>query len=553
MGDVIFVSPHFSNLSAMKKKIVFGLAVSCVFAFASSAANNAGESLMTDSRDGQTYKTAVFGNQLWMAQNLNYNYEGSSCYEQKDENCQKQGRLYDWSAAAKVCPDHWHLPSLAEMESMIKFAVGVNGLSLSPTGLRFGSGEFDNGETHAYLWTSSAMGYGGAAFYLNNDNESGFSDFHHSFSLPVRCVNDSSYGIFGYMTDSRDARMYKTIDMGEYTWMADNLEHYMRGSFCYGGDCRLNGSNGLLYTFEAAQKVCPAGWELPTKEVANRMLNLVDEFQTEFLPVAAGLRTTKGQFLSRDTIGYFWVNSESGKKKADYFYWSQKDQEVKWFAGNRGSALSVRCVKKNQDVKAEQGSFLDPRDQRTYKTVKIGRKTWFAENLNFKTAQSLCYENNPSNCEKYGRLYNFEETRTACPAGWHNARLTEFSILLDQVAKRQCSMNCLYGQDKKGACVNNIGLEQCKWFGAAQKLAQYGFSTEVGGVRYSYVDEEKGGKQVNAFDKSLIMWGATYKNRASRPIQFNGADVSLTPTFDEGGCYSECESNFYSVRCVMDE
>ncbi len=127
-----------------------------------------------DERNGGTvYKMVTIApegtdySETWMGENLNYKTsEGSVCYgamedDEKLENCDRYGRLYDWSAVMGngekddnghfqgICPTGWHVPASAEWEALYD---AVGGMEIAGEKLKANSdlwiGEIDPNDIH---------------------------------------------------------------------------------------------------------------------------------------------------------------------------------------------------------------------------------------------------------------------------------------------------------------------------------------------------------------------------------------------------------------------
>jgi len=123
-------------------------------------------------------------------------------------------------------------------------------------------------------------------------------------------------------------------------------------------------------------------------------------------------------------------------------------------------------------VTAQSGSFTDERDGKTYKTVKIGRQTWMAENLNYQIdSDSWCYNDSNYYCDKYGKLYNWEAAMMACPNGYHLPTRQEWDELVDYVGGDNVASKML--KKRNGWNKNSNGTDV------------YGFGALPGGKRYN--------------------------------------------------------------------
>ena len=182
----------------------------------------------TDPRDGQSYDIVQIGSQTWMAENLNYEVEGSACPEGDNRNCSKYGRLYTWEVARTVCPEGWRLPDSADFAALIVQAGGAEiaggalkstsgwfkkgngtddyGFNALPAGYRLGGrsdgngnaaengagGKFDGIGGYAHLWSASETA-DGLAYYMLLDfsiKAAKLSAFGKDEARAVRCLKN---------------------------------------------------------------------------------------------------------------------------------------------------------------------------------------------------------------------------------------------------------------------------------------------------------------------------------------------------------------------------
>jgi uncharacterized protein (TIGR02145 family) len=110
-------------------------------------------------------------------------------------------------------------------------------------------------------------------------------------------------------------------------------------------------------------------------------------------------------------------------------------------------------------------TFVDERDGKSYKKVKIGTQTWMADNLNYdvpKVRKDVCHGKKQYNCDKYGRLYDFNTALKACPVGWHLPSEAEWMILVNYAG---------------GSLVAGKKLKSTTgWYNGGNGTDEYGFS-----------------------------------------------------------------------------
>lgn len=162
--------------------------------------------------------------------------------------------------------------------------------------------------------------------------------------------------------DSRDGQTYPFVQIGNQTWMSENLNYNAPNSWC--NQCE---TYGRLYTYSAAVYACPTGWHLPTdaewttlttylggdsisgNKLKSTLLWASPSQETlnmsGFSALPGGYRFTDGAFYLSTQIGYYWSATDKDFKNA----WERSiNSDYKGvLRGNfdKSYGLSVRCIK----------------------------------------------------------------------------------------------------------------------------------------------------------------------------------------------------------------
>jgi uncharacterized protein (TIGR02145 family) len=206
---------------------------------------------------------------------------------------------------------------------------------------------------------------------------------------------------YGTITDTRNNKTYKTVEIGTQTWMAENINYAAEDSRCYNdleSNCDIY---GRLYYWATAMAlastcnsstcnsqiqpkhkgVCPSGWHIPSNAEWNALMSFIhadkglgsftsgnsenagkylksgwnwndsegisgnglDSYGFSALP---GGRFYSGSFLNVGYLGYWWSANENDSYNAYYqrIYNSSEGAYLSGGGSKRSELFSVRCL-----------------------------------------------------------------------------------------------------------------------------------------------------------------------------------------------------------------
>jgi uncharacterized protein (TIGR02145 family) len=364
------------------------LVIPLIIIACSNGGNGSGLGGGGEGNDISNYKTVAIGNQTWMAENLNYDVEGSKCYDNNPTNCTKYGRLYDWATAKTVCPTGWHLFTTSDLEwaaianeNALRSLINISGGYSDSNGNFYGIGKC------GVWWADN----GNSGVTISNKCDDDY-DFGHDGFFSVLCVKDNTDSQAEKPSSSsnipdkgNNIASYKTVTIGTQTWMAENLNYDVAGSVCYDNSANNCTTYGRLYNWATAMAllsscnsstcasqvqtkhrgICPVGWHIPSNKDWDQLIYAMGGYYTagKKLKATSGWNSIgngtndygfaalpgggghSGSFSSAGNIGLWWSSSEDIAEDAYTRRMDYDDEGIYGFTENKTYLFSVRCLK----------------------------------------------------------------------------------------------------------------------------------------------------------------------------------------------------------------
>lgn len=177
----------------------------------------------------------------------------------------------------------------------------------------------------------------------------------------------------------------------------------------------------------------------------------------------------------------------------------------------------------------------DSRDSQRYRVVPIGSQIWMAENLNYASAESFCYDDDPANCEITGRYYSKDIANNVCPVGWHLPNSEEFENLISYVG----------GKDVAGMKLKSTnGWVSQSSGNSCNGTDDYGFSIiPSGDILYNANTE----KWISRIRGSASAFWINNTGNSSYNVLLIGYIDSYSVSFSTSSMIE-----YYSIRCLKD-
>lgn len=162
----------------------------------------------------------------------------------------------------------------------------------------------------------------------------------------------------------------------------------------------------------------------------NRINSLWDEFSQVFGSLPGFSQSEMPFEFEGDEVMISGISNDKVKLV------SQNGEQVAFESSSEEEesfTFTITVKKEGFEQSETVNATIAPGEVEDFPTIEVNGLTWMAKNLWIEVENSWCYDNDPANCEQYGRLYTWEAAKQACAElgnGWRLPTEQEWQDLL---------------------------------------------------------------------------------------------------------------------------